>query len=175
MSISQAVLASPVIAAAIAFIPSAIYFYWQRKRKANAAISLIYQYAKDAEETTEQWLEDFDDILKYIKKGNPYGEPKQNYTPLICSAESTNLSFEQMSEIRRYLTNHQQDCLFEYYVIQSAVNATIGEIHTDFVRSFPTKRKILVWNYLKEQAEELRKTARDLAEALGEHKVIAKS
>ena len=47
MSISEIffwpVFASPVIAAAIAVIPYAIYFYWQRKRKADAAISLIYQ------------------------------------------------------------------------------------------------------------------------------------
>ena len=174
----KTILASPVIAAAIALlavIPYAIYFYWQRKRKAHDAISLIHQYAQDAEEITAQWLKGFGYIMKNIEDGDPYGEPKKNYTPLICYAGSTNLSFEQMSEIRRYLTKDQQACLFKYYMIQSAVDATVDEIHTDFVRSFPTERKILLWNGLKEQAEELREKAGNLAEALGEHKGIAGS
>ena len=165
--IIQIFFASPVIAAAIAVIPYAIYLKRQRKRKANDTISLILQYAKDAEEITAQWLKGFDGIMENIKGKNPYGEPDEDYTPLICSAESTSLSFEKMSEIRRYLTNHQQDCLFEYYMMQSAVDATIGEIHTDFVRSFPTKRKELLWGKFKEQAEELQEKAGNLAKALG--------
>ena len=171
----KTLLASPVIAAAIAVIPYAIYLKRQRKRKADAAISLILKYAKDSEEITTEWLKGFDDILQHITDRDPYGEPDEDYTPLICYAGSTNLSFEQMSEIRRYLTKDQQACLFEYYMIQSAVDATVDEIHTDFVRDFPTERKILLWNGLKKQAEELRKKAGNLAKALSKHKGIAGS
>ena len=173
MPISQTVLASPVIAAAIAllaFIPSAAYFYILRKNKANAAISLVLQYAKYAEENTAQWLKGFDGIRKYIEDGDPYGK---DYTPLICSADSTDLSFEQMSEIRRYLTPTERVCLFEYYMIQADVDATIGKIHTDFARSFPPKRKIVLWDHLKGEAEELREKAGELAKELGKRKGVA--
>ena len=178
MSIIQTILASPVIAAAIAlltFIPSALYFYYQQKRKIDAEISLIRQYAEDAEENTAQWLEGFDDIMKNIKDENPYGEPEKNYTPLICYAESNNLSFERMSDIRRHLTKDEQKYLFKFYMIQSNVDAIISEIHTDFVRSFPRKRKEQLWSGLKKQAETLREAAGDLAEALREREENAKS
>ena len=80
---------SPVIAATVVFfasIPSTIHFYKQRQRKANDAISLIYQYAKGAKEMTAQWLEGFDDIMKNIKDGAPYGEPekKLHAVDLLC-------------------------------------------------------------------------------------------
>ena len=171
MSISiEAAFASPVIAAAIAIIPYAIYFYWQRKRKANAAISLILQYAKDAEETTTQWFEGFDDIMKNIEDGAPYGEPQENYTPLICYTGMDKLSFEKVSEIRQYLTKDEQDSLFAYLMAESTRDSLVWAINTDFFRKFQQERKAAAWNAFMEEEKKVEEKAKALITVLDRRK-----
>jgi len=77
------------------------------------------------------------------------------------------LSFEQISEILRYLNADQQKLLLEYFFAQSAVDATIAEINTDYFRGVPQERKYAAIETLQSVAEKLESAARNLHIALG--------
>ena len=170
ISIIETILASPVIAAAIAAnaaIASAMFLYWKQKQKANAAVIFIYQYAKEAEKSAQQWLEDCDDIMKKIKND-------KNYTPVIFESKSTTLSLKQMIKIHRHLKNEEQDYLFAYFMTQSTVDSIVNKANTKSPGSF-LENRLSLWEFLKEQGEELLKDAKNLAKILEKRKGIAKS
>ncbi len=175
MSIIDAILGYPVIAALCAFIPSAIYFHVLRKRKINAAINLIYLYAKDAEKLLDKSSNNFNKTYQDITDGSPFGEPDKNYMPLLFYAEKTSLSFEQISEIFQYLNENEHEILLAYFISQSNVDALIYQINTDYVRSLPQTRKKKIWGEFTAQSGELHKKTKDLVEMLDKRKAKKES
>ena len=169
MPISQTVLASPVIAAAIAllaFIPSAAYFYILRKNKADVAINLIHQYAEYAKTDIQNSLGEYSAIKKKILD-DKYSE---NYTPLLCYTGMGKLSFEQVSEIRQYLTKDEQDSLFAYLMAESNRDALVWAINTDFLRKFRQDRKVATWDVFMEEEANVEKKAEALMTVLNRRK-----
>ena len=157
---------SPVTAALVAFIPSAIYFYVQHRKKMIASIELIRQYVLLAQKSTEEWKREQGEILEKISKGNPYGEPNQDYTPLTFYTKTFTLSFEHISEVSRYLNRSEQEKLLVYFDIQSFVDSIIDCTHTAYFRSLTRKRKQIIWELLLDEAENLNKAANEVAKAL---------
>jgi len=164
------ILNAALTVALVVFFCSVGHSYVQHRKKAKASINLIRLYAgiardemRDAAQK-EQLISELDKV----DKGNPYGEPDNDYTPVFCYTRKDELSFEQISEILRYLNADQQKLLLEYFFAQSAVDAIIAEINTDYFRGVPQERKYAAIETLQSVAEKLESAARNLHIALGD-------
>jgi len=164
------ILNAALTVALVVFACNAGYSSVQRWNKARASFNLIRLYARVARDEMraaaqkEQLISELDKV----DKGNPYGEPDNDYTPVFCYTKTCELSFEQISEILRYLNADQQKLLLEYFFAQSAVDATIAEINTDYFRGVPQERKYAAIKTLQSAAEKLESAADNLIKKLDE-------
>ena len=167
------VLDLAVLAALVAFIPSVIYFLRQQRKRADAAITLIYQYARKAQKNLDERINSYEELKEQIRKGNPNNEPEKDFTPLLFYTKEDELSFDQIREILPYLKSgkdNEQERLLAYFVDQSTVDAIVYEIKTDYFRTIPQVRKVRVIDLLKTETRKLRSTTDNLIEVLEQRK-----
>ncbi len=149
-----------LIGALAAFILRSVVLsiqYWLRVR---ASIRLIRQYAEQTEDNINERMDTYKVALENIKQGNPFGEPANDYTPLLVYNKEYELSFEQISELLRYLIRGKnQKLLLRYFATQSRVDSIINAINTDYFRSLPQQRKKNTFEILIKETEELKQAA----------------
>ena len=153
-------------AALIIFILSAIHFYVQHRKRANASINLIHQYAKEAKKNVDARINSYKSMRDTVIKGNPYGEPSKDFTPLLFYTKEDELSFEQISEILRYLRKKEQILLLKYFAAQSTTDTVACEINTDYFRTIPQNRKAHIIEVLQRKTEELKIATDNLVKVL---------
>ncbi len=153
-------------AALVAFILSAILVRRQYRNKVKASINLIHQYVMEAQNNIDERIKSYALMRKNIDKGNPYCEPANDYTPLLFYNKEYELSFEQISEILRHLSNEEQKRLLEYFAVQSMVDAVISGINTDYFRTMPQKRKADAFEILIDKTKVLKSVAVKLIKEL---------
>jgi len=163
------ILNAALTVALVVFACSAGHSYVQHRKKTKASTNLIRLYARMARDEMRDAAKEkqLTSELGKVNEGNPYGEPDNDYTPVFCYTRKDELSFEQISEILRYLDAYQQKLLLEYFFAQSAVDATIAEINTDYFRGVPQERKYAAIKTLQSEAAKLESAAHDLHIALG--------
>ena len=132
--------------------------YWLRVR---ASIHLIRQYAEQTEDNIKERIKTYEVALENIKQGNPYGEPANDYTPLLSYNKEYELSFEQISELLRYLIRGKtQKLLLRYFASQSRVDSIINATNTDYFRSLPQRRKKNTFEILIKETKKLNLAAK---------------
>ena len=165
-SILDKILSTVILdAALVVFILSAVLVYRQHRNRVKASINLIYQYAKEARGTVKDRGERYKSTCDQIIEGNPYGEPAGDYTPLLVYNKEYELSFEQISEILRYLKKEEQELLLKYFSAQSTIDAYVYLINTDYFRTVPQKRKAEIIKKIEEEIKVLGNAADNLIKA----------
>ena len=147
---AAAAIIGPVIAAIIAFGLPSFYLYRQHKKKIKASVVLIREYVIGyIYMDQETWLEfhtNLHESKERIARGDPYGEVDKNYTPLtIVHSKEDELSFEQIRESFPYFNKDEQKALLKFLRAQAWRSAIIQAMDTDFFRTFPQKRKQVLW------------------------------
>ena len=95
-----------------------------------------------------------------IARGDPYGEVDKNYTPLtIVHSKEDELSFEQIRESFPYFNKDEQKALLKFFRTQAWRSAIIQAMDTDFFRTFPQKRKQVLWEEYEKSCRNLQQEA----------------
>ena len=173
MEYLKIILDSALVVALVSVCFPAHYLYMQHRRKVAASINLIHQYAKIAQKNLGERDRDgtYDSVLENIRKGNPNGEPENDYTPMLFDTEADKLSFEQISEILNHLSDKEQIVLLKYFAAQSTIEVFAREINTDYFRAIPQERKAkTIELFVKIETEELKSATEELVKALDERK-----
>lgn len=131
------ILDATLIASLFVFTLSAIHFYAQHRKRANASINLIQEYAGMAQEYVKERVGSYKSMRKNIKDGSPHGEPANDHTPLLFYNKEYELSFEQISELLRFLRENEQKLLLKYFATQSMIDSIVYGINTDYFRTMP--------------------------------------
>ncbi len=90
----------------------------------------------------------------------------ESYTPYVARSSSDDLTYEQIIEVMEWLDEEEEKSVASYFHSQSSLHAIAESLELEFVRSWPSDRKLQLWKTYEKYEENTLTYARETREVL---------
>lgn len=151
-------LITPIIAG-LAFALSCYNFVRSSRTRRRKLINAVYYHADLAVGRLEGQAESNDTIRQKI-------EENESYTPYGPRSSADDLTYDQIIEVMEWLDSEEERIVASYFHSQLGLHALAESFTLDFVRSWPQKRKLQLWDLCEEYQQRTLRYARNVRSIL---------
>ncbi len=133
------------------------------RRRRQKLVNAVYHHVDRAVTSLKEQEEKNETIRQNIKDD-------ETYTPYVVHSSSDDLTYEQIIEVMEWLEEGEEREVVTYFYDQSSLHAIAESLGLEFVRRWPSDRKLRLWGMYEEYGRRTCKSAQKVKETLG-HKL----
>ena len=112
------------------------------RRRRRKLVNAIYHHAALAESTLKEQQKRLEEIEDKI--GN-----EESYTPYVPRSPADDLTYDQIIEVMEWLDKSGEEAVSSYFHHQMGLHAIAQSFDLDFVRNWPSDRRLSMWKGYK--------------------------
>lgn len=164
----QQITISSIVTAFAALVAAATFLWrvwqsWQtEKSRKQALANAVYHHVEKA-------IDILDDPALSVGNAEVRAELETNadYTPYILRSADADLTYEHIIGVMEWLDYAGEKAVAKYFYDQSLLHSISESFGSEYVRSWPTERKLKLFDLHVEQVKETLASAKEEREALG--------